>query len=190
MHLNTHINAVVVRCRVFFIWLIGTLFTTIIIDLIPKSKKIERRVYWCFFIYNASELERKEWKNKFTRRDQSWKFDPDTCCSINKVEPLEAIKEKHQIWVSGLRAYQSGHRSSLNIFEPFGKTIKFHPIIDVSEAYLKTYMDIHNLPNHPLRHKGYSSIGCIHCTLPGKKREGRWVEHNKTECGLHVNVKK
>ena len=44
----------------------------------------------------------------------------------------------------------------------------------------------HHLPFHPLKSKGYSSIGCFHCTVPGDDRHGRWNNSPKTECGLHL----
>ena len=44
---------------------------------------------------------------------KTWKKDPDYCCAINKVEPLENIKEEHQVWISGLMSWQSDRRSLL-----------------------------------------------------------------------------
>jgi phosphoadenosine phosphosulfate reductase len=49
-----------------------------------------------------------------------------------------------------------------------------------------TYVQEHDLPYHPLHDRGYESIGCAPCTLPGNGREGRWAGQDKTECGLHV----
>ena len=51
--------------------------------------------------------------------------------------------------------------------------------------------DIENrLPRHPLIDRGYPSIGCATCTSkvqPGEEhRAGRWRNHPKTECGLHL----
>ena len=44
----------------------------------------------------------------------------------------------------------------------------------------------HDLPDNPLHDRGYPTIGCTHCTLPGAGREGRWAGSGKTECGLHA----
>ena len=49
-----------------------------------------------------------------------------------------------------------------------------------------SYVHEHDLPYHPLHDRGYESIGCAPCTLPGNGREGRWAGQDKTECGLHV----
>jgi phosphoadenosine phosphosulfate reductase len=138
------------------------------------------------FNLNVTDIMPEEWKNKFTRDDQTWHKDPDLCCSINKVEPLEKVKANYEVWVSGLMAFQNSHRSNLNIFEQKRDIIKFYPVIDVEESDLNNYLEVHNLPVHPLKTAGYHSVGCIHCTSRGKGREGRWSNRSKTECGLHL----
>ena len=50
--------------------------------------------------------------------------------------------------------------------------------IDISFK-TSTYKKI--LPFHPLQSKGYFSVGCTHCTKPGKGRDGRWNNSPKTE---------
>lgn len=127
-----------------------------------------------------------DWKNKFTKEDKTWTKDPDLCCSINKVEPLEEIKPAYQIWVSGLMAYQNKERKARKVFEKSGDLLKFHPIIDFTEQQKKDYFKTNELPRHPLEKLGYSSIGCAQCTFKGKGREGRWKGTGKTECGLHL----
>jgi phosphoadenosine phosphosulfate reductase len=127
-----------------------------------------------------------KWKHDFTIKDETWKKDPDMCCSINKVEPLEALKDKYTIWVSGLMSWQSDHRSSLEIFEERNGVLKFYPLLDVSSEERDQFIKDHHLPFHPLKSKGYFSIGCTHCTQPGEGREGRWNNSPKTECGLQL----
>ncbi len=135
---------------------------------------------------NVKEILPEDWKNKFTLQDQTWKKDPDMCCSINKVEPLEKIKGNYDVWVSGLMAWQTPHRKRLEIFDNSGDMLKFHPIIDMTEAEMKNYFKKNNLREHPLLKQGYSSVGCIHCTAKGKGRQGRWANRSKDECGLHL----
>lgn len=125
-------------------------------------------------------------EHNFTTLDKTWSKNPDFCCYVNKVKPLESIKEQHNIWVSGLMKWQSDHRASLNIFEMRGDILKFYPLVDISKEERDEYIEKHKLPFHPLVAKGYHSIGCTHCTLPGKDREGRWNNNPKTECGLHL----
>ena len=138
------------------------------------------------FNLDVIDIKAEEWKHEFTRKNQIYKTDPDLCCSINKVEPLEAIKKDYDIWVSGLMRWQSDHRASLNLFEQRNGILKFYPLIDVTKNQRDTYIMDHNLPFHPLVAKGYSSIGCIHCTVPGDDRSGRWNNSLKTECGIHL----
>lgn len=125
-------------------------------------------------------------KHTFTTTDETWRKNPDFCCSINKVEPLEAMKEYFTVWVSGLMSWQSDHRSSLDVFEERKGILKFYPLLNVTREEREAFVHDHHLPFHPLVSKGYYSIGCKHCTVPGEDREGRWNNNPKTECGLHL----
>lgn len=125
-------------------------------------------------------------EHEFTTADETWKKNPDFCCYINKVKPLDLIKAKYTVWVSGLMEWQSDHRSTLNIFENRGDILKFYPLLDVSREERDWFIEEHRLPFHPLVSKGYHSIGCTHCTVAGDERSGRWNNNPKTECGLHL----
>ena len=135
---------------------------------------------------NVVDITADKWKHDFTKNDKTWKKDPDFCCSVNKVEPLDNIKQKYKIWISGLMKWQSDHRESLDFFEERKSMVKFYPLLDVTSNEREAFIKDHHLPFHPLVSKGYFSIGCEHCTLPGKGREGRWNNNPKTECGLHL----
>lgn len=125
-------------------------------------------------------------EHEFTRSDETWKKNPDFCCYINKVKPLDIIKAQYTVWVSGLMEWQSDHRATLDVFENRGEILKFYPLLDVSKKERDEFIEKHQLPFHPLVAKGYSSIGCTHCTVPGEERSGRWNNNPKTECGLHL----
>ena len=131
------------------------------------------------------EVRAEKKKNRFTRENQTWRFNQDLCCFINKVEPLDKIKGNYRIWVSGLLGFQNIHRKKLNLFEPKDELLKFHPLIDMTKEDLNLYRQLFELPTHGLLHKGYDSVGCTHCTKIGSGRRGRWIEMDKTECGLH-----
>lgn len=135
---------------------------------------------------NVYEVQAEEGKHKLTRETQMWKKDPNRCCNINKVEPLQEIKSKYKVWVSGLMKWQSDFRSTLDIFEDKGEIIKFYPLLDIDFIGRDEFISKHHLPFHPLKSKGYSSIGCSHCTVPSDDRSGRWNNSPKTECGLHL----
>lgn len=125
-------------------------------------------------------------QNEFSKLGELWRYNPDQCCQINKVDPFEQIRDRYEVWISGLMSWQSSHREKLNIFEEKKGVIKFYPILDVTEEEALKVIEENNLPVHPLKPLGYESIGCKHCTLKGKKRKGRWAQTVKTECGLHL----
>lgn len=127
-----------------------------------------------------------QYLNSYTHSRKSWESDTDLCCAINKLSSLEAIKPNFNVWISGLMGWQNSHRQSKNFFEYKNGTLKFHPIIDMTEKEADLYMLINELPEHPLKKLGFDSVGCTHCTKKGKAREGRWQNQSKTECGLHA----
>ena len=135
---------------------------------------------------NVKSISAIKEEHEFTTKDETWRKNPDFCCSINKVRPLETIKKNYSVWVSGLMEWQSDHRSTLNIFEERGDILKFYPLLDVTKEERDKFIEEHQLSFHPLVAKGYNSIGCTHCTVPGEDRSGRWNNNPKTECGLHL----
>ncbi|MEC9364791.1 MAG: phosphoadenylyl-sulfate reductase [Sinimarinibacterium flocculans] len=138
------------------------------------------------FGLKVSDLRAEDWKHQFTTEEQTWKRDPDFCCSVNKVEPLEAVKPNYQVWVSSLMHWQTEHRAGLDIFEVRRGIVKFNPMVDVTREQRDAYIREHDLPFHPLVAQGFQSIGCTHCTVAGDGRSGRWLGKPKTECGLHL----
>lgn len=137
------------------------------------------------FNLEVKELYPEGWKNRFAHEHTLWKSNPDLCCSVNKVEPMLQIKQKADIWVSGLMGWQNEHRQNMDIFQWQDGILKFYPIIDVQEDDVQEYLAKWSLPVHPLKPLGYESVGCKHCTFKGKGRGGRWMGTAKTECGLH-----
>jgi len=125
-------------------------------------------------------------KHRQSEETNLWASDPDLCCQYNKVEPLEMVKTDHKVWVSGLLGFQSRYRSGLNIVQEKKKTYRFYPLIDWTPKLVHEYYEQFQIPRHPLEQKGFSSVGCTHCTQRGDDREGRWKGLSKTECGLHL----
>jgi phosphoadenosine phosphosulfate reductase len=145
-----------------------------------------RRYLTELFGLSVVGVKAEDWKHQFTVDDKTYERDPDFCCAVNKVEPLEAIKPNFDVWMSSLMRWQTDHRATLPIFELRRGVLKFNPMIDVTREERDAYIQQHQLPFHPLVAKGYSSIGCTHCTAKGDGRSGRWVGKPKTECGLHL----
>ncbi len=95
-----------------------------------------------------------------------YKTDPDRCCWIRKVEPLQ-------------RALTGCHA-----------VVKVFPLAGWSREDVWSYIREEEVPYHPLLDQGFTSIGCWPCTRatrPGEpERAGRWSGMGKTECGLHT----
>ena len=134
---------------------------------------------------NVIDLRPDPGQHTMTQNEQLWEQDPDQCCEINKVEPLDRIKSRYKVWMSGLIGFQNRHRSTLQIMDDENELLKFYPLIDWNSSLVEEYIEVHSLPQHPLKEKGYHSVGCTHCTVKGSGREGRWNNLSKTECGLH-----
>jgi phosphoadenosine phosphosulfate reductase len=137
------------------------------------------------FNLKVKDLRADPQQHEWSVKEKLYDSDPDFCCSINKVQPLEEVKKNYHVWVSSLMRWQSDHRADMEIFEERRGIIKFNPMIDVSKAERDEYIVEHSLPFHPMVACGYSSIGCTHCTVQGEGRSGRWAGKPKTECGLH-----
>jgi phosphoadenosine phosphosulfate reductase len=117
-----------------------------------------------------------------------WASDPDRCCFLRKVEPLERALAGADCWISGVRRDQSPTRADTPelAWDTRRGLWKANPLATWSDADVWDYIAEHDLPFNPLHEQGYASIGCTHCTLPGDTREGRWAGRDKTECGLHA----
>lgn len=134
--------------------------------------------------------------SKHQQLDQSTGFfqyslNPDKCCQINKVDPLDTFWKKNDVWISGVRRDQSSIRKQMKVIEESqNDVIKFHPMLEWNSKNVYDYIREFNLPKHPLEKKGFVSIGCVPCTHKwsnDEQRGGRWLGSKKTECGLHIN---
>jgi len=119
--------------------------------------------------------------------------DPDHCCYLNKIQPMEQVLLRFDVWINGIRAEQNSYRSNMKIEEHARHdVIRFHPLIGWSSKDIFDYRKHYNLPEHPLESKGYFSIGCEPCTrkldLEMQERESRWYGLNKTECGINTDL--
>lgn len=136
---------------------------------------------------------------KYQQRDDAGRLlftsDPDYCCYLNKIQPLEPILASHDVWISGVRGDQSKVRAQLKREEkaPNG-VLRYHPMLGWTSKMVYDYIREHKLPKHPLEGEGYVSIGCEPCTRKIDvdalldDRNGRWFGLNKTECGLHTQL--
>ena len=123
-----------------------------------------------------------------------WKEDPDLCCNIRKVLPLQKELKKYDAWVSGRKSYHAGERTNLKFFEYINEKIVVNPLANVNRNFVDSYFKKHDIERHPLFESGYLSLGCTHCTVKtsmiDSPRSGRWNNKTKTECGIHYNLKR
>jgi phosphoadenosine phosphosulfate reductase len=149
--------------------------------LFPETYETWRRIEQRYGI--EIDVYRGEWI------DGLWQRDPDACCGMRKVEPLERALSDVDAWITGLRRDQSPSRAGTPKLGPddgHRGTLKCAPLADWSEQDVWRYIVENDVPYHPLHDRGYASIGCTHCTSPGGGREGRWAGTDKIECGLHL----
>jgi phosphoadenosine phosphosulfate reductase len=119
--------------------------------------------------------------------------DPNQCCALRKVVPLERTLAGYDAWVTGVRRIEAPTRANTPLVtydEKFG-LVKVNPIAAWSDEEMDDYIAEHGILVNPLVAEGYPSIGCAPCTAkpaPGAdKRSGRWAGTGKIECGLHVS---
>ena len=123
--------------------------------------------------------------------DKLWETNPNQCCQIRKLIPLNEVLSDSKAWISGLRHEQSETRKHVQFINRDDKfhSIKICPLIHWTWKDVWRYVTKHDLPYNPLHDQGYPSIGCSHCTKPAfdmnDLRSGRWQGTGKTECGLH-----
>jgi phosphoadenosine phosphosulfate reductase len=119
--------------------------------------------------------------------------DPNLCCYIHKVQPMQKAMKDMLAWISGIRRDQTPERAKSKILElQEDGLLKINPMLNWTKADVKHYMEEHELPSHPLLEKGYRSVGCAPCTVAigvnDDERAGRWQGRGKTECGLHTEM--
>jgi phosphoadenosine phosphosulfate reductase len=118
--------------------------------------------------------------------------DPDRCCALRKVAPLNAAMRDYDAWITGLRRDETPSRANTPVvsWDANRGKVKVCPIAKWTQDDVDAYVAEHNILLNPLLMDGYDSIGCRPCTrrtLAGEDaRSGRWAGTGKTECGLHT----
>jgi len=117
---------------------------------------------------------------------------PDLCCYLRKVVPLEQALDPYDAWITGVRREESDTRTDTKVvqWDPKRQMVKVNPIVEWTQADVDAYIAEHGVLVNPLVYDGYPSIGCRTCTAkvaPGADpRSGRWAGTAKTECGIHT----
>jgi phosphoadenosine phosphosulfate reductase len=126
-----------------------------------------------------------------------WTRDPDLCCTMRKVVPLQSKLQDLDCWITGLRRNQSEARADIGVIELYALNgssgqdiVKLNPMANWSRDNIWEYIRQHKIPSNPLYAQGYRSIGCRTCTRKTGEgegeRAGRWTGFNKVECGIHT----
>ena len=117
---------------------------------------------------------------------------PDLCCYLRKVVPLEQALGPYDAWITGVRREETSARSDTKVVEwnERRQMVKVNPIVGWTQDQVDAYITEHGVLVNPLVYDGYPSIGCATCTArvePGADpRSGRWTGTGKTECGIHL----
>ena len=117
---------------------------------------------------------------------------PDLCCYLRKVEPLERALKNYDAWITGVRRDETTSRRRTRVVEwdDRREMVKVNPIVTWTAEQVDDYIAEQGILVNPLVYDGYPSIGCATCTsrveAGADPRSGRWAGTGKTECGIHV----
>lgn len=135
--------------------------------------------------FSVAEQDAAEGKDLFARN-------PDRCCALRKVAPMEAALASYDAWATGLRRDESPTRANTPVVQWDARRhkVKVNPIARWDQATVDAYVAEHHILVNPLVDEGYLSIGCRPCTakveVGAGARSGRWAGTAKTECGIHA----
>jgi phosphoadenosine phosphosulfate reductase len=117
---------------------------------------------------------------------------PDLCCYLRKVVPLERALGPYDAWITGVRREETDARSDTRVVQWDARRamVKVNPIVDWTQEQVDRYVASRGVLVNPLVYDGYPSIGCATCTVRVESgagaRSGRWAGTGKTECGIHL----
>jgi phosphoadenosine phosphosulfate reductase len=117
---------------------------------------------------------------------------PDLCCYLRKVVPLEQALGPYDAWFTGVRREETEARSDTKVisWDSRREMVKVNPIVEWTQQQVDDYIAAEGVLVNPLTYDGYPSIGCRTCTAKVENgadpRSGRWAGTAKTECGIHM----
>ncbi len=117
---------------------------------------------------------------------------PDLCCYLRKVEPLERALAPYDAWFTGIRREETEARHDTKVvsWDARREMVKVNPIVEWTQQQVDDYIASEGVLVNPLTYDGYPSIGCRTCTARvedgADPRSGRWAGTAKSECGIHM----
>jgi phosphoadenosine phosphosulfate reductase len=166
--------------------------------LFPETLELKSRLEDYFgLVIEALIPERTMEQQAQDIAPELWLSNPDLCCTLRKVEPLQKKLNQLDAWIAGLRREQSAGRADVQILELYEfdrlrekNILKVNPLARWSRDQVWAYIRQHGIPYNPLMDRGFRSIGCYPCTsvvISGQdERAGRWTGFDKNECGIHT----
>jgi phosphoadenosine phosphosulfate reductase len=150
-------------------------------------------------LYKLNIIDVKSSTPRNMQKDYSGRLlfasDPDFCCHLNKVQPMEPYLHQYDVWINGVRADQNANRANMKVEQATPqRAMRYHPMLYWTKQMIWQHIKEHKIPQHPLENDGYTSIGCEPCTrkidpaMMQDERMARWFGLNKTECGLHTEL--
>jgi phosphoadenosine phosphosulfate reductase len=136
-------------------------------------------------VQSVAEQDATEGKDLF-------RTDPDRCCFLRKVQPLQQALSGYDAWATGLRRAETHDRIIAPVigWDAKKQKVKVSPIARWSDEQVERYIAENGVLVNPLVYDGYPSIGCATCTSKvedgADPRSGRWAGTGKTECGIHA----
>ena len=177
-------------------------FTVASIDtgfFFPETHQLRQQL-----IERYTNLDFVTWETPLSINEQAevygqelWKNNPNMCCHIRKVQPMQDHIHQYSIWITALRRSQTAKRADIAVlgWDWRYELLKFCPLATWTRTDVWNYIQEHRVPFNQLHLQNYPSISCFHCThaVPGSSpdaevREGRWAGKDKTECGLHYSI--
>ena len=77
--------------------------------------------------------------------------DPNLCCFLHKVQPMQNALKDLKAWISGIRRDQTPTRAKARILElQEDGLLKINPLLNWTKADVDAYIKQHHLPVHPL----------------------------------------
>ena len=166
--------------------------------LFPETRELKNRLEDYFGIVIESLVpERTVEEQAEDLGGELWLSNPDLCCTLRKVDPLQKRLGQLDAWIAGLRREQSAGRANIAVLELYEfdrlrekNILKVNPLARWSRDQVWEYIRQHRIPYNPLMDRGFRSIGCYPCTkvvISGQDdRAGRWTGFDKNECGIHT----
>ncbi|HTG43816.1 MAG TPA: phosphoadenylyl-sulfate reductase [Verrucomicrobiae bacterium] len=166
--------------------------------LFPETVELQRRLEDFFGLKIESlEPDLTVEAQALAQGPELWARDPDLCCTMRKVLPLQNKLAELDCWMTGLRRQQSDTRADIGIVEVYvadpnsgREIVKLNPMANWTREDIWSYIKDQKIPYNPLHDQGYRSIGCRPCTSKvsngENERGGRWTGFKKVECGIHT----